>query len=241
MASPTAASAAATVMIKINKPFSNPMRNRRSKDNKILEIQSKLGNSYKIYGHMGDYCLIPSIQSGYIEEIMEGINDHLIQESETSYPYSYHDRIFNYSAYSKEDHKCVKQWLAKPNDVLKIDMKKYILPKINQIELVIEGLKKSPISRRIQAITWRPYSDPFRSDPPCLQRLHFRVKNEKLNMNSYWRSRDLFKAWQSNVNGMIRIQKLVADKCGFEIGCYTDISDSLHIYGRDIKDVEGLL
>ena len=231
----------ATVMIKINKPFSNPMRNRRSKDNKILEIQSKLGNSYKIYGHMGDYCLIPSIQSGYIEEIMEGINDHLIQESETSYPYSYHNRIFNYKSYSEEDIKHIDYDISRKNFNDSILLSNYRLPSINQIELVIEGLKKSPISRRIQATTWRPYSDPFRSDPPCLQRLHFRVKNEKLNMNSYWRSRDLFKAWQSNVNGMIRIQKLVADKCGFEIGCYTDISDSLHIYGRDIKDVEGLL
>lgn len=289
----------ATVMIKINKPFSNPMRNKRSKENKLITVRSTLDNVYKIYGHMGDYCLIPSIKSGYIEEVLDGVFDDNLHKSEHSYPYSYHNRLFDYIPYGLEDipfkaldlsfqrkkaliecskltsqieiidiPKEIEKGINDPDELYKRIMSHTVLlqrknlekinldlilseesypielikfPAINQIELVIEGLKKSPISRRIQAITWRPYSDPFRNDPPCLQRLHFRVKNGKLNMNSHWRSRDLYKAWQSNVNAMIRIQKLVADKCGFEMGCYMDISDSLHIYGRDIKEVELLL
>jgi len=268
----------ATVMIKINKPFSNPMRNKRSKEKKLIKVRSTLDNVYEIYGHMGDYCLIPSIQAGYIEEVLDGIFDGNLYKSEHSYPYSYHNRLFDYIPYGLEDipFKSLNLGFQKLQDFIEcsklgskienisdthylqrkdsetidlslipnkrpypIELVKF--PPINQIELVIDGLKKSPISRRIQAITWRPYSDPFRNDPPCLQRLHFRVKNGKLNMNSHWRSRDLFKAWQSNVNAMIRLQKLVADKCGFEMGCYMDISDSLHIYGRDIKEVEILL
>ena len=30
--------------------------------------------------------------------------------------------------------------------------------------------------------------------------------------------RDLYKAWEANVNAMIRIQKHVADKLGLEVG-----------------------
>lgn len=277
----------ATVMIKINQPFSNPMRNKRSKENKIIKIKSRFGKSFEVFGHMGDYCLIPSIKTGYIEEVLEGVLDANLLESQSSYPYSYHNRLFHYVPYNLEDipfkslnlafHKledftncsklrpqietienkknpyAIREIVSlQRKNAEKIDLASIVnnksypielvkFPAINQIELVIERLKKSQISRRIQAITWRPYSDPFRNDPPCLQRLHFRVKNGKLNMNSHWRSRDLYKAWQSNVNAMIRIQKLVADKCGFEMGCYTDISDSLHIYGKDIKDVEILL
>jgi len=34
---------------------------------------------------------------------MEGASDHYLWESDSSFPYSYHDRIFNYSPYSLED------------------------------------------------------------------------------------------------------------------------------------------
>ena len=309
-----------TVRIKVNNPFSNPMRNRRSKEKKVLNIKSRFGNSYEVYGHMGDYCLVGSIQSGYIEECLEGVFDDNLVKSKSSYPYSYHNRLFNYSPYGLEDipfksfnldirkildfEECEKlesqlsenEELKQINTICsfylygdalgecqnlggkcedhnncdfkdsykditltrnngeKINLTKKLLkykrqipieffnfPQINQIDLVIKGLKKSPNSRRIQATTWRPLSDPFRDDPPCLQRLHFRIKDNKLIMNTHWRSRDLFKAWQSNVNAMIRIQELVANELGLEVGSYLDVSDSLHIYGRDIEKARELI
>ena len=64
----------ATVLIEITEPLSNPIMRKE----KILKIRSKFGNSYEVFGCMADTYLIGSIQSGYIEEIMKGINDHLI-------------------------------------------------------------------------------------------------------------------------------------------------------------------
>ncbi|GAH32416.1 unnamed protein product [marine sediment metagenome] len=81
----------ATVLIEIKEPFSNPI----TRKDKIMKIRSKFGNSYEVYGCMADTYLIGSIQSGYIEEIMEGVNDHLLHDSGVSFPYSYHDRIFD--------------------------------------------------------------------------------------------------------------------------------------------------
>jgi len=89
----------ATVLIEIQDPLSNPIMRK----DKIMKIKSKFGNSYEIYGSIADTYLIGSIQSGYIEEIMEGVNDHLLYESGVSFPYSYHDRIFNYTPFSLED------------------------------------------------------------------------------------------------------------------------------------------
>ncbi|GAG85838.1 unnamed protein product, partial [marine sediment metagenome] len=89
----------ATVLIEITDPLSNPVMRK----DKILKIRSKFGNSYEIYGCLADTYLIGSIQSGYIEEIMKGINDHLLYDSGVSFPYSYHDRIYNYAPYSLED------------------------------------------------------------------------------------------------------------------------------------------
>jgi len=89
----------ATVLIEITDPLSNPIMRR----DKVMKIRSKFGNSFTVYGCLADTYLIGSIQSGYIEEIMEGVNDNLLSESDVSFPYSYHDRIYNYAPFSLED------------------------------------------------------------------------------------------------------------------------------------------
>ena len=269
----------ATVLIEIENPMSEPI----SRKDKVMKIKSKYGNSFEVYGCMADTYLIGSIQSGYIEEIMEGVNDHYLWDSDTSFPYSYHDRIFNYTPYSLEDSihvnydlefvdnnfvrnhkKLLKAGKVQISDDSKIWKLKHLVdfnlnkkisdqvgiqkipievinfPKINQIEYIIRKLKEKPYSRRAQAITWRPLVDPFHIDPPCLQRIYMRVKDDKLIMQTTWRSRDLFRAWEANVNGMIRIQKYVADQLGLEMGHYLDFSNSLHIYGNTISEVKDM-
>ena len=270
----------ATVLIEITEPFSNPIMRK----DKIMKIRSKFGNSYEVYGCLADTYLIGSIQSGYIEEIMEGINDNLLSESDASFPYSYHDRIYNYAPYSIEDTihknydlKIIDKEIVKGHQKLikakkvkstadsniwnlkngveldldkeiseqigieKISMALFEFPRINQINYIIEKLQEKPYSRRAQAITWRPLVDPFHIDPPCLQRIYMRIKEDKLIMQTTWRSRDLFRAWEANVNGMIRIQKYVAEQLGVQIGHYLDFSNSLHIYGNTISEVKDML
>ena len=269
----------ATVLIEIKNPMSNPIK----RGDKIVKIKSKYGNSFEIYGNMADTYLIGSIQSGYIEEIMEGVNDHYIWDSGVSFPYSYHDRIFNYTPYSLEDtvkaqydleyvdnnfvkkHEKLRNMekiestkdsvIWKLKNGVEFDLDKKIseqigvgkfpmgifnFPRINQIEYIKEKLKETPYSRRAQAITWRPLVDPYHEDPPCLQRIFMRIKEGKLMMQTTWRSRDLFRAWEANVNGMIRIQKHVADELGVEMGHYLDFSNSLHIYGNTISEVKDM-
>ncbi|MHA2288276.1 MAG: thymidylate synthase [Promethearchaeota archaeon] len=269
----------ATVLIEIENPMSEPI----SRKDKIIRFKSKYGNSFEAYGCMADTYLIGSIQSGYIEEIMEGVNDHYLWESDTSFPYSYHDRIYNYTPYSLEDSihvnydlefvdnnfvkkhkKLLKAGKVNTSDgsviwnlkhlvdfnlnkkiadqvgIQKIPIEVINFPKIDQIEYIIRKLKEKPYSRRAQAITWRPLVDPFHIDPPCLQRIYMRIKDEKLHMQTTWRSRDLFRAWEANVNGMIRIQKYVADQLGLEMGHYLDFSNSLHIYGNTISEVKDM-
>ncbi|HEY0087906.1 MAG TPA: hypothetical protein VGB37_03625, partial [Candidatus Lokiarchaeia archaeon] len=89
----------ATALIEVIEPFNSPV----TRKDKLVKIKTKFGNSFEVYGCMADTYLIGSIQSGYIEEIMEGINDRYIWESGMSFPYSYHDRLFNYTPFSLED------------------------------------------------------------------------------------------------------------------------------------------
>ena len=88
-----------------------------------------------------------------------------------------------------------------------------------------------------------PTADPQTDDPPCLQRIWCRlVANDatggwSLNMNTHWRSRDLYKAWFMNVYALTDLQRTIAGAISKKInqpvsvGRYVDISDSLHIYG----------
>ncbi len=63
-----------------------------------------------------------------------------------------------------------------------------------------------------------------------------------LNMNTHWRSRDLYKAWFMNVYALTDLQrtiaKAIAAKRGepVHVGRYVDISDSLHIYGSYFRE-----
>lgn len=139
---------------------------------------------------------------------------------------------------------------------------------INQIQSVINNLKKEPLSRSAQCTTWDPRFDhndgqfegcKFKDyHAPCLQRLWFRLvpfrKGYKINLNTNWRSRDHLKAVPHNIFGLlegmaepVRLELQKALKVPIEMGRYVDINDSLHLYGhyfdprRQGIDAEGYL
>lgn len=179
------------------------------------------GYDVPIYAHMGDLYATESIKGRYLEEIVDGIHDHEIGKG-PSFPYTYHDRITNYRWKGLEDG-------IKPNELSK---------PVNQIQYIIEKLKENGYSRRAQAVTWRAHVDPASVDPPCLQRLWARIVDGKLVFETTWRSRDLFRAWGANVNGMLAWAKIIADALKIEVGSYVDFSNSLHIYGNKKVTIE---
>jgi len=161
----------------------------------------------------------------YRQEVIEGIHDHWINPKEGKWTYTYHQRLRAYKAV--ED-------LTNPDE-------SGFAPR-DQIEWMCQKLSRSPISRRAQATTWIPHADPDTDDPPCLQRVWARIllneEGEKvLNLNTHWRSRDLYRAWFMNVFAITDLQRLMAERISelageeIKVGRYVDISDSLHIYG----------
>ena len=125
----------------------------------------------------------------------------------------------------------------------------------NQLQSVIRNLKNNPTSRSAQCITWDPRWDhndeqlgPFKWDQyhsPCLQRFWFRLMDHPesegyiLHVNGHWRSRDLLKAVPSNIYGVTEgihehVRKGLEQELGAPVqrGSYTDINDSLHLYGH---------
>ncbi len=161
----------------------------------------------------------------YRQEVVEGIHDHWINPKEGKWTYTYHQRLFAYRPLL---------------DLMEPDVGPQF-PPVNQVELMIEKLAKVPYSRRAQAVTWIPHCDPLTDDPPCLQRVWARLMKDEegwsLNLNTHWRSRDLWKAWFMNVFALTDLQRKmaerIADMLGEPVACgrYVDMVDSLHIYG----------
>ncbi len=162
----------------------------------------------------------------YRQEVVDGIHDHWINPREGKWTYTYHERLFSYRPV--ED-------LQNPDEGPQFRA-------VNQVEYIVEKLAAVPYSRRAQAITWMPHCDPKTDDPPCLQRVWARLLPAEgggyvLNLNTHWRSRDLYKAWFMNVFALTDLQRRVAERLaermGAPVSCgrYVDVTDSLHIYG----------
>ena len=174
----------------------------------------------------------PGELEAYRQEVVNGIHDHWIDPAGGKWTYTYHERLCTYS----------------PVEGIRDTRSKRPFSDVNQIQYIAETLSQAGHSRRAQAITWMPTADPKTDDPPCLQRIWCRlVANEagelSLNMNTHWRSRDLYKAWFMNVYAFTDLQKMIAEQISqrrsepVRIGRYVDISDSLHIYGSYFDEV----
>ncbi len=175
----------------------------------------------------------PEELESYRQEVVNGIHDHWIDPAAGKWTYTYHERLFAYTPVS---------------DLRDTNSQKTFIP-VNQIKNIIDALSETAYTRRAQAITWMPTADPKTQDPPCLQRIWCRLIENKengftLNMNTHWRSRDLYKAWYMNAYALTDLQKIIAQKIAqnistpVKVGRYVDITDSLHIYGSYFQDAQ---
>jgi thymidylate synthase len=175
----------------------------------------------------------PEELESYRQEVVDGIHNHWINPAEGKWTYTYNERLFAYSPVA---------------DLRDPQAQKPFAP-VDQIQYVIDSLAKCPYTRRAQAITWMPTADPPTADPPCLQRIWCRLTRTEdgqmqLDMNTHWRSRDLYKAWFMNVYALTDLQRVMADEISVKLGMpikvgrYVDISDSLHIYGAYFENAK---
>jgi thymidylate synthase len=171
--------------------------------------------------------------SEYVMEVVYGAHDYWVKPKEeilkgvesvdTRWTYTYHQRLFEYQIEDRI---------------------------VDQVGYMVDRLSKTPYTRRAQGITWNTKLDPPTDDPPCLQRIWGRLIEDDdgvlvFNMNTHWRSRDLYKAWFENVIALTTLMRKIANRISertsrpVRVGRYVDISDSLHIYGSYFRELEG--
>ncbi len=158
----------------------------------------------------------------YRQEVVDGIHDHWIDPAAGKWQYTYHERMASY-------------------DVPGIDRP------INQIDYVVAALAEAPHTRRAQVSIWKAWEDAGIEDPACLQRLWFRVFDDRLLLSAHMRSNDAFKAAFMNMYAFTALQRVVAEmlseRLGRQItpGQYNHCVDSFHIYGSYFDEFEGFL
>lgn len=107
----------------------------------------------------------------------------------------------------------------------------------DQWELVKDLLKKDPNSRQAVIHIKDPGVHP--KDTPCTICLQFLIRDNKLHLTTYMRSNDIWTGFPYDVFIFTNYQILMAMELGVDIGEYTHIAGSLHLYERNSKALGG--
>ncbi len=117
--------------------------------------------------------------------------------------------------------------------------------KIDQIQKIIDLLKKSPHKRSAIAFTWNYDKDSESGEPPCINFVHCLVQDNALHMTSYIRSNDMYEAWPRNAFALRKLQKIIVDEIAkeqpIEMGTLTTISGSAHIYEKNWSSAKEII
>jgi hypothetical protein len=105
--------------------------------------------------------------------------------------------------------------------------------KFDQLDLAVTLLKANPNDRRVVTTMWDPALDlgGDKLDHPCNTHIYWKIRDKKLYMTVCCRSNDmLYGKLGANVVHFSMLQEYMAFRVGCEVGPYTQVSDSLHVY-----------
>jgi thymidylate synthase len=115
---------------------------------------------------------------------------------------------------------------------------------IDQFRRVVDELKRDPGSRRAIIQLWDPASDLAArglSSPASHVFLQFTVRQEKVNLAAFSRSIDAWEGAVPNMLGFIALQERLARRLRLQVGWYSHVVVSYHLYLQHIPLATELL
>lgn len=109
---------------------------------------------------------------------------------------------------------------------------------IDQIAVVIKGLKENPNSRRHIVNAWNPTYLSQQGLPPCHSFFQFFVANDKLSCQMYQRSADMFLGVPFNIASYSILTHMIAQVVGLEVGDFIISFGDAHIYHNHFDQVK---
>ena len=106
----------------------------------------------------------------------------------------------------------------------------------HQLDYVVAKLKDNPNTRHaaISIYDCKEHSK-YRKDTPCTYAVQFTVLNNKLYMSVVMRSNDLWYGFCNDQYCFSKLQELVAERTGYEVGTYYHYAHNLHLYNDKIE------
>jgi len=108
---------------------------------------------------------------------------------------------------------------------------------INQIDGVIEQIRRNPDSRRLIVSAWNPGEIETMKLPPCHVLFQFYVHEGVLSCQLYQRSADLFLGVPFNIASYALLTLMVAQVCGLQPGDFVHTFGDLHLYSNHMEQV----
>ncbi|RZK39082.1 MAG: thymidylate synthase [Pedobacter sp.] len=109
---------------------------------------------------------------------------------------------------------------------------------IDQIEKVVETIKKNPDSRRLIVSAWNVAEVNQMALPPCHLMFQFYVADGKLSCQMYQRSADMFLGVPFNIASYALLTMMVAQVCDLKYGEFIHSFGDTHIYLNHLEQVE---
>jgi thymidylate synthase len=114
--------------------------------------------------------------------------------------------------------------------------------RFDQLRRAFEALRREPESRQVILQIWDPRSDmPTKNggarsaDVPCNLLSMIKVRRHRLEFTQIVRSNDVFRGLPYNLVQFTTIQEILAGWLELDVGGYAQLSDSLHVYERDLR------
>ncbi len=109
---------------------------------------------------------------------------------------------------------------------------------IDQIAYIINTIKKDPDSRRMVLSAWNPAEIGQMMLPPCHTLIQFYVVNNKLSLQLYQRSGDVFLGIPFNIASYALFLMMVAQVTELEVGEFVHTIGDAHIYSNHFEQIE---
>lgn len=109
---------------------------------------------------------------------------------------------------------------------------------IDQIQQAVDLIKNNPNSRRILVSAWNPADIDNMALPPCHCLFQFYVADDKLSLQLYQRSADVFLGVPFNIASYALLLQMMAQVTGLECGDFVHTTGDTHLYLNHLKQVD---
>lgn len=108
---------------------------------------------------------------------------------------------------------------------------------IDQIETLLDQIRKTPDSRRMIVSAWNPADVPDMALPPCHTLWQVRIIGGKLHLQLYQRSADMFLGVPFNIASYALLAHMLAHVTGYDPGDFVHSIGDAHIYSNHMDQV----